>query len=341
MMRSSATKPVVLVSSNLRLFESFFNQDHQAQLSKLAGWGRHPARAATASFRSRLRNADALITTWDSPHFTEDLLDWAPRLKIIGHCGGEVKTRFARRLFERLVITNAASPMARHVAELAVTFLLYYARDIDRYRENLRGTSNAIYRQMHLSGGGVETILDKEIGIIGFGRIGRAIAHLLSPFGVRLRVYDPYAAPDSEEKRFVRLESLETVLASSNYLILAAALTSETRGMLSRERLEKLPRRAVVINVARGGLVDLEALTRMVLKGRLRCALDVTDPVEPLPGTHPLRRARGAMLTPHIGSISRAVRHEMTSIVLFDLLRYFSGREVLNRVTTHMLDRMT
>jgi phosphoglycerate dehydrogenase-like enzyme len=102
-----------------------------------------------------------------------------------------------------------------------------------------------------------------------------------------------------------------------------------------------MPRGAVLINIARGELVDLDALTQAVLKGRLRCALDVTDPLEPLPERHPLRRARGAILTPHVGSISRAVRHEMTAIVLADLERFFSGKAVENRVTAEMLDRMT
>ena len=130
----------------------------------------------TPAWRRALRDAEALITTWDSPRFfPEELVNWAPRLGLIAHCGGTVKTRFAPSLFDRLVITNAPQPMARHVAELAVTFLLYLARDVDRYREQLRHPSSAIYRQLHLSGGGEQTILGGEVGMIGFGRIGRAI----------------------------------------------------------------------------------------------------------------------------------------------------------------------
>jgi phosphoglycerate dehydrogenase-like enzyme len=102
-----------------------------------------------------------------------------------------------------------------------------------------------------------------------------------------------------------------------------------------------MPRGAVLINIARGGIVDLDALTRAVLKGHLRCALDVTDPLEPLPERHPLRRARGVMLTPHVGAISRGVRHDIAAIILADLERFFAGRPVENRVTKAMLDRMT
>jgi len=259
---------------------------------------------------------------------------------LIAHCGGTVKTRFARSLFDRLVITNAPDPMTRHVAELAVTFLLYLARDVDTYREELRRPSNAVYQALHLSGGGEQTILGSQVGMIGFGRIGRAIHHFLAPFGTRLLVHDPYVDKASTSP-LVRFATLEEVLASSRFLVVAAGLTEQTTGLLHRKTLRMLPRGAAIINVARGGIIDLDALTPMVLSGRLRCALDVTDPAEPLPLRHPLRRADGAILTPHVGAISCSVRHEMASVILSDVERFFAGKAVENRVTSAMLDRMT
>jgi phosphoglycerate dehydrogenase-like enzyme len=334
--------PTALVLSNRTLFESFFTQELQGQLTKVVSWNRLGARTVDRRMRQEMLTAEALITTWDSPaFFPEELIEWAPRLRVIAHCGGSVKTRFARPLFERLVITNAASPMARHVAELAVTFLLYYARDIDRYRDLLRQPDNAIYEQLHLSGGGEQTILDQEVGLIGLGRIGRAIVELLAPFGVKFRVCDPHVAAETVRQYPIEMGTLEEVMARSRFLILAAGLSEETCGMLNKKRLAMMPRGAVLINIARGGIVDLEAVTQAVQKGRLRCALDVTDPLEPLPVRHPLRRAKGAILTPHVGAISLAVRHEIAAIIAADLGRFFSGKAVENRVTTEMLDLMT
>jgi phosphoglycerate dehydrogenase-like enzyme len=335
------TAPRILVCSNLKLFSSFFTPAQQERLNQIGCWERHASRTVDGNLRRKLREADALVTTWDSPVFTEALLQWAPALRMIGHCGGEVKRRFARPLFERLTITNAPAPMARHVAELAVTFLLYYAREIDHYREALRQTSNQVYQDLHLTGAGEQSVLNKTVGLIGLGRIGKAVVELLAPFGTRFLVYDPYVAQRDFSRWPLQFTSLEEVLKASRFLIVAAALTDETRGMLDRRRLSLLPRGAAVINVARGGLVDLGVLTAAVLRGRLRCALDVTDPLEPLPLRHPLRRARGAIITPHVGAISRAVRQDIADIVLADLERFFSGEQVLNRVTTEMLDRMT
>jgi len=340
-MISKPRKPVVLVSSNKKLFNSFFDSGLALRLSRLARWERNPAKSITPGLRRSLQNAAALITTWDSPsHFPEELLEWAPSLRIVAHCGGTVGTRFARPLFDRLVITNAADPMARHVAELAVTFLLYMARDVDRHRSLLRGKSTTIYHELHLSGSGEETILGSEVGMLGFGRIGRAVADLLSPFGVRLLVHDPYIDPASLPPT-VCLAPLDEVLSTSRFLIVAAGLTPETEGLLNQKRLRLMPKGAAIINVARGGIIDLESLTAMVHRGRLRCALDVTDPLEPLPLNHKLRRAAGAILTPHIGANSRSVRRAIASVVLSDLERFFSSQPVENRVTAATLDRMT
>lgn len=340
-MTANSSKPVALVSSNVRLFRSFFDQELRDRLAKAITPKRSAAATITPAFRSSLRDSRILITTWDSPSFfPEELLQWAPSLRMIAHCGGSVKTRFARSLFDRLVITNAPQPMARHVAELAVAFLLYLARDVDRYRALLRRSSNAIYEQLHSSGGGEQTILDSEIGMIGYGRIGRAIRELLLPFGVRLLVHDPYVDSATAPAQ-VRFAVLDEVLSASRYLIVAAGLTPETTGMLNRKRLLLLPKGAAIVNVARGAIIDIEALTPLVLRGRLRCALDVTDPLEPLPIRHPLRSSDYAIVTPHVGAISRSVRQEIALSVISGIQQFLAGRAVENRVTAEMLDRMT
>ena len=335
------SRPFLLALAGDALFGSFFDAPRRRRLSRLYRWRRSGARSLTPAVRSLLGQADAVLTTWDSPRFDASLPESAPRLRLVAHCGGEVKGRFARPLFERLTITNAAAPMAPYVAELAVTFLLHAARNVDAYRDALRRPSNRIYARVHTHGAGDRTVRGRTVGLVGFGRIGRAVAELLRPFGVRLLVYDPYASPGLARRHGVVLAPLRRVLAASPFLVLAAALTDETRGMMDARALARLPDGATVINVARGGLLDLDALTREVGRGRLRCALDVTDPLEPLPLRHPLRRARGAVLTPHVGSAQAAVRRQMADVVLADLERFARGRPVRNRVTTAMLERMT
>jgi len=337
----ASARPRVLVLAPAPLFHSFFDAAARRRLSRSFRWTRVAGRAVTARLRPALLDADALITTWDSPRFGADLLRLAPRVRVIGHCGGEVKGRFPEPLFSRITITNAPAPMAHPVAELAVTLLLYTARNVDAHREALRGRSNAIYARLHRDGAGDETLHGRTVGLLGFGKIGRGIAAMLAPFGPRLLVHDPFVSAREIRRAGATPASWPQLLTRARDLVLAAALTERTRGLLDGAALARLRDGATVINVARGGLVDLPALTREVRAGRLRCALDVTDPEEPLPPRHPLRRARGAILTPHVGAAQRAVRRAIATIVLDDLERFFRGRPVHNRVTPSMLRRMT
>ena len=337
----ASAPPRLVVLAPAPLFASFFDAATRSRLTRSFRWRRIAGRSVTAGMRAALLDADALITTWDSPRFGDSLLRLAPRLRVIGHCGGEVKGRFPAPLFSRLTITNAPAPMARPVAELAVALLLYSARNVDGYRAALRRRSNAVYARLHRDGAGDETLHGRAIGLLGFGKIGRDIAAMLAPFGARLLVHDPFVPAREIRGAGARPVSWPQLLAQSRDLVLAAALTDRTRGLLDARALARLRDGATVVNVARGGLVDLAGLTREVRSGRLRCALDVTDPDEPLPPRHPLRRALGALVTPHVGAAQREVRRAIAAIVTDDLERFFRGRPVRNRVTASMLRRMT
>jgi phosphoglycerate dehydrogenase-like enzyme len=335
------SKPTIAILAGRELFSSFFDEREQRRLSRLAHWKLVPLQTFASGIPLFLQDAQALITTWDSPYLSREAVKTMPSLRMIAHCGGEVKNRYERSLFKELTIVNTAEPMARPTAELGATFLLYAARNVDYYRAALRRRSNRIYEETHTGGGIAESLLSREVGMIGFGRVARALVEMMRGFDVRWRVYDPYASRALAKEMPVTFDSLSGVLRRSSVLMVAASLTEKTRGILSGERLSKLPDGAVVINIARGGLVDLAALTREVASGRLRCALDVTDPEEPLPLGHPLRRLPGAITTPHIGGGGRKTRGEMADVAVDELERFFTGTPVKHRVTAKMLSRMT
>jgi phosphoglycerate dehydrogenase-like enzyme len=333
-------RPGLLVSAPRHLFESFFSPAERKRLDRAFTWERIEADTMSREFRRKLQTADALITTWDSPRLEENLPQLAPRLSIIAHCGGEVKSRFASSLFNALTITNAAAPMARATAEMGAALLLYCARNIDFYRAALQRKSNRIYEQVHLHGS-PESMVGRTVAMIGFGRIGRALVDLMRGFELNWLVHDPYASRALVRRYPVRFVSLKELLPKAHLLVLTAALTDETRGILGLRNLAALPDRATLINIARGGLIDLNALRKEVHAGRLRCALDVTDPVEPLSVNDPLRSMSGAIVTPHIAGSGLHVRQEIARVVLDDLQKFFRGAQVANRVTTAMLERMT
>src|SRR5215216_2464353 len=295
-LRIEVTRPNVLVLASDVLFQHFFSHESLAKLGEVTSWMRSALREDSPDLRSQIANADVLVTTWHSPFLTREMLGEEPRVKLIAHCGGEVKSRVAPEIFEFVTITNAADPMARGVAEMAIALTLTLVRRIPEYATEMR---NGVIRTNEQVSEG-ETLFGRRVGIVGFGRIGRAFAKLLKPFGVDIVVSDPYAQPHQVTTYDATLAELDELMSSCSVVVLCAALTPETRGMFDRHRLSLLRDGSYLINVARGGLIDMEALLEELRKGRIIVALDVTDPWEPLPADHELRKLPNVILTPHI-----------------------------------------
>src|SRR6185436_6367199 len=182
-----------LVLASDVLFQHFFSEDSLAKLDAVTSWTRSALREDSPELRQQIANADVLVTTWHSPFLTREMLGEEPRVKLIAHSGGEVKSRVAEEIFEFVTVTNAADPMARGVAEMAVGLMLSLVRRIPEYATEMR--DGVIRTNDYVSRG--ETLFGRRIGIVGFGRIGRALAEMLKSFGVDMLVSDPYAQRDA------------------------------------------------------------------------------------------------------------------------------------------------
>ena len=331
------TRPNVLVLASDVLFQHFFTAESLTQLGEVTSWTRSSLREDSPQLRNEIANAEVLITTWHSPFVTADMLGQGSRVKLIAHCGGEVKSRVAEDVFETVTITNAADPMARGVAEMALALMLTLVRRIPDYAAEMR---NGVTRTNEYVSEG-ETLFGRRVGIVGFGRIGRAFARLLKPFDVEILVSDPYAKDDSVAAYEAKPVALDELLKSCSVVVLCAALTSDTRDMFDKRLLSMMPDGTYLINVARGGLIDLEALTGELRSGRLTAALDVTDPLEPLPQDHELRKLPNVILTPHIAAGGIEMRRQIGAIAVQEVVRFAKGEPPLNRVTREMLATMT
>lgn len=330
-------RPRVLVLCSDALFPYFFPEDVLAQLSEIADWERYTERTDSPDLRDRIAHADALMTTWHSPFIRAEMLGRAPRVRLIAHCGGEVKARIEESLFDHVTVTNAPEPMAAPVAEMALAMALLLVRRLPQYEREMRSGGSTDNERVSRG----ETLIGRRVGIIGFGRVGRVIARLIEPFNVQLYVSDPYCSIDLAANHKAKLLELDDLLRSCSVVMLAAGLTPQTRGMLDAHRLSLMPDGVYLVNVARGGLIDLDALLSELRNGRINAALDVTDPFEPLPVDHELRRLPNVILTPHIAAGGVEVRRAMGSVAVAEVARFFSGEQPINIVTREMLATMT
>jgi phosphoglycerate dehydrogenase-like enzyme len=333
----NAMRPRLLLLASDVLFSHFFPESVLARLNQIAEWSRHGSSEDSPELRAQIAQSDALMTTWHSPFLHAEMFDTRSRVRLIAHCGGEVKSRISEKVFDRITVTNAAQPMAQPVAEMALALMLTLVRRLPQYAAEMR--AGVIRTNEYVSEG--ETLRGRRVGLVGFGRIGQCLARLIEPLGGELRVADPYSSVDVVAARKGKLVSLDELLQSCSVVVLAAALTPETQNLLDRRRLALMPQGAYLINVARGGLIDTEALVAELKAGRITAALDVTDPQEPLPSDHELRRLPNVLLTPHIAAGGLETRRAIGEVAVTEVERFFKGEPLQNVVTRQMLATMT
>jgi len=171
----------------------------------------------------------------------------------------------------------------------------------------------------------MKSLAQLTVGVVGFGRIGREVVRRLAAFKCAIRVFDPFVRAEEIRKLGVQPGTLDEVLQSADVLTLHCPSTAQTRKILNRDSLAKLKRGALLINVGRGDLVDVPALTEALQSGQLSgAALDVFDP-EPIPADHPVLKMPNVLLTPHIASASPTAVHKLRTTAAELALRAVRG----------------
>src|SRR5438105_2070627 len=247
---------------------------------------------------------------------TAEILSAAKRLRVVGRAGVGVDNVDVETATRRgVVVLNAPGANTVSTAEHAFSLLLGMARNISRADATLK---RGVWERKHLEG--VE-LYNKTLGIIGMGRIGSELSRRAIAFGMRVLAFDPYLSASRARSLQVELvEEIDELLAAADFISLHTPLTAETRHILNAERLAKTKRGVRIINCARGGLIDEQALADAISSGHVAgAALDVFE-TEPLPPDSPLRKIPNLVLTPHLGA-STAEAQESVGIEIAQSIR--------------------
>lgn len=228
-------------------------------------------------------------------------------------------------------VYNASGVHDAAVAEWIVAVLLSLRRRLPALREaQQRGEWVANTNDVSASGaspiGPIDTFEGGNVLIVGFGSIGRALATRLAPFGIRVQGVARRARPDA-----LTLDALPDLLPAADAVVLLVPLSDATERLVDSTFLARMKPGAILINAARGRLVDTEALIESLRQRRIYAALDVTDP-EPLPSDHPLWQAPNLLITPHVAGAVASWQARAYRFTREQLLRYVNGQPLLNRV---------
>lgn len=235
------------------------------------------------------------------------------------------------------VVTTGAV-FAQPVAEIGLGFALSLLRQIPQADADFRAGRE---RWGGAGNGKARLLTGAEVGILGFGDLGRAVAKVLTGFQPRLRVCDPWLAPSQIRAAGAEPADLETVLATSEVLFVTAAVTSENEGFLGAQAFAAMKPGAAFILLSRAGVVDFDALMAAVARGHILAASDVF-PQEPLPPDHPVRSLEGFLLSAHRAGALDVAFTRMGDMVLEDMALLDKGlppqlckraeRETVNRM---------
>jgi phosphoglycerate dehydrogenase-like enzyme len=268
-----------------------------------------------------LRDVEVFVPPYTAGEDDLAMMARMPNLRVVQTLTAGVDNVLAA-LPNGVTLCNAAGVHDASTAELAVGLTIASLRHLDDFARAMP-EGRWLYDRH-------EALADKRVLIVGFGSIGRAIARRLDGFECEVRAVARTARMvDGIDVRSI--EELPGLLLDADVVILIVPLTPDTHRMVAVDFLARMPDGALLVNVSRGAVVDTDALLVECASGRLRAALDVTDP-EPLPADHPLWRTPGVLISPHVGGNTSAFLPRARRLVAAQLQRWLDGEALVNVV---------
>jgi glyoxylate reductase len=272
---------------------------------------------------SEAERSDGLLTLI-ADRVDAELMEQAPRLRVVSNMAvGYDNIDVAYATKRRVLITNTPGVLTETVADLTFGLMLAAARRLPEAESAVRKGEWGEWSPTFLLGRDVH---GKTLGIVGLGAIGLAVARRALGFGMKVLYTSRRRKPEAEAGLGLRFVSLPELLAEADYVSLTSALTPETRGMIGARELAQMKPDAVLVNTARGGLVDQAALVEALRGAQIGgAALDVFA-VEPIYPDDPLLQLQNVVVTPHAGSASVETRARMTDLAVDNVLAFFHGQ---------------
>jgi phosphoglycerate dehydrogenase-like enzyme len=304
--------------------------DWQNVAAASADWSRLKARADVAYFQrsfpagaegdaALLKEFDIILPMRERSQFTAALLSRLPRLKMLSLTGMKApNVDFAYCTSRGIVVSQAGSKTPAYAAEMTLALMLAAARKIPQADANMRAG--------HFQDGvGLGQVLHgNTLGIIGLGKIGTEVARFGQVLGMRVLAWSQNLTDAKAKAAGATLVDKEALLAQSDVVTIHLVLSERTSGIIGAAELARMKPGAILVNAARGPLVDEAAMLKALHEGRIFAALDVYDE-EPLPADHPIRRAPNTVLSPHLGFSTAEVFGDFYRGAIENILAFMDG----------------
>lgn len=254
------------------------------------------------------------------------LLEGAPDLRVVSTMAvGVDNIDLAACTARRIPVGHTPEVLTETTADTAFALLMVAARRLGEGRDYVRAARWQRWEPELLLG---QEVHGSTLGIVGLGRVGQAVARRALGFGMRVLYFSRHRQPSAETELGVVFCELNKLLEDSDHIVIAVALTPDTRHIIDKQALARMKSTATLVNISRGGTVDSDALLAALQSGSIAAAgLDVTDP-EPIGPDHPLVGLDNCFIVPHLGSSSRPTRESMANLAAANLLAGLRGERL-------------
>src|SRR2546426_3626764 len=279
------------------------------------------------------RGADAVLNCYAK--MTARVIEKLDRCKIIARYGiGVDNVDLIAATRAKILVTNVPDYCIDEVSDHALALLLALARRVVAADSAVKGGAWDV-----VAHAGVRRLRGQTLGLLGFGKIAKAVALKVQPLGMKVLVYDPYLEPELVTRHGAEAVSLDRLLAEADAISIHVPLSPETRNLIGPRELARMKPTAFLINTSRGGIVDEQAVAIALKENRLGgAALDVLSP-EPPPLDHPLRQAPNVILTPHLAFYSRESVIKLQTKAAEEVARALRGESPRSPVNREVLAR--
>ena len=282
-----------------------------------------------------VKGSTVIVTSWDSPKIDKEILGVCPDLKAVIHGAGSVKPVVSDEFIARKIrITNSAVAIGEGVAESALGFAISACKGFYTLSED---TKSGLWNENIKTK--VTDFYDITVGVISGGYVGRHMVKLLKNFHVDILMYDPILTKEQIEQIGAQKVELDELLRSSDVVTIHAPAIPQTENMLNSDNLKLIKDGAVLINTARGTIIDEKALIKELKKGRFFACIDVTNP-EPPAKDNELRSLSNVVLTPHIAGTATNGLKRVALHVCEEIERLVGGEKMRTEVDLNQLSRL-
>ena len=321
------------------VFDTFFTPENIELANSLGEivWNETDQRLNIEDVKDKIADCDVYVTSWGAPPLDNEILKYAPDIKLLCHLCGTIVPVMSDEMWEKGIRAVTGNDyFAESVAEGTIAYMLASLREIPRYSYNLKVKKQ--WKGQEPTNG----LLGKSVGIVSYGAIAKHLVRMLQVFRVKIKVYDIVPIPEEDKQKYgIEQVSLEELFTTSDIISVHTPYNDKTYHLIDEKLLSLIKDGGLFINTSRGPVIDQAALVRQLNTGRFSAVLDVYEK-EPPEKDDPIYDCPNLIMIPHMGGPTTNLRQVITHDLLLEAKEFIdNGGELKHEITREKANQMS